>query len=528
VSSPSGPRESELKLRVDPNDLAAVARSPLLHTQVAGRPATRRLVGAYFDTADHRLARRQVALRVRRDGRRRIQTLKTARDAASIQADRGEWEVEISGDQPDLKAFGDPRVLELVGLALPNDLAPVFTTRVTRRIHEVVWTTAAGASCRVELALDRGEIEADGRREPISEIELELREGSPAALFEIAAALRRLVPLRLDGSDKAARGYRLATGLPTAASAAPRVTLRRGQPVEDALAAILRGCVAHALANEAAAVDGRDIEGVHQVRVALRRLRSAMALFRSAIPEADRQRWQDEARWALGCLGRARDLDVLLAELLPPLTALRPDDPALVVLAAVAREQREGEQLAVRQSVASRRWGDLLLELACWTEGGGWRQAATADMLAVQRQPVEELATVDLERGLRRVRKRGRGFKRLDAAGRHRLRIALKKLRYGIEFFADLYPPKAAGRYLRATKRLQDRLGQMNDIVVAEHHVDSILAAMAADDARRLDAARGGGELVGWHARLGGELEGKLAGLWRELRRLEPLWRAPE
>lgn len=526
MPSSNGPQERELKLLADPDDLATLAKAPLVRERALGRPISRRLVGTYFDTPDHRLAQRRLALRLRRVGRHRIQTLKTASDPTAIGSERGEWEVEIDGQRPDLAAFGDPRPLELTGLVLPDELVPVCSTQVLRRAVELDWPSTDGAASRIELALDQGEIEADGRREPISEVELELLDGTPQALFELAAALRSLVPLRLGGSDKAARGYRLATGAAPEAVLAAEVALRPGQSVESALAAILRGCIAQALANEAAAVDGRDIEGLHQLRVALRRLRSALALFRSAIPVGDRQRWNDEARWALGCMGHCRDLDVLLGELLPPLTALRPQDRALGVLAAVAHEQREHEQAAVRACVASRRFGDLLLGLACWVETAGWRQAADAATHERQLAPVEELAASDLEFGLRRALKRGRGFKRLDATGRHRLRIALKKLRYGIEFFASLFPESEVERYLRATKGLQDRLGQLNDIVVAEHHLDGLLAAMAPDDVRRVDAARGGGELIGWHARLGTELERGARRLWRRLRGLDPFWRA--
>jgi inorganic triphosphatase YgiF len=526
VSTPSEPRECELKLRIDPADLAALAKAPVLHERAIGKAARRRLVGTYFDTPDRRLAARQLALRVRRVGRRRVQTLKSARDMGAIESARVEWEAEVRGERPDLGAFGDPRVLELTGLVLPDELAPVFTTEVTRRSLELSWPLADGAAARIEVALDRGEIEADGRKEPIAEVELELLEGEPAALFELAAALRRLAPLRLDGSDKAARGYRLATGALLAATRAPAVALELGQPVEQALACILRGCIAHALMNEATAIDGRDIEGVHQLRIALRRLRSALSLFRSAIADADRLRWQGELRWALGCLGHCRDLDVLLAELLPPLMALRPEDRALALLAEVAEGQRERERQVVRDSILSRRWGDLMLDLACWTECAGWRAGADPETRALQARPVEELAAVDLERGLERVLKRGRGFRRLDGKGRHALRIALKKLRYGIEFFADLFESKAVGRWQRATRKLQDRLGQMNDIITAEHHVDGILGAMAADDPRRLDVARGGGALVGWHAHLGAKLEKGAHELWRKLRALEPFWRA--
>jgi triphosphatase len=282
--------------------------------------------------------------------------------------------------------------------------------------------------------------------------------------------------------------------------------------------------VAHAIQNEAAAADGRQPEGVHQFRVALRQLRSAFSLFRTALPAGDVARWTEETRWLVGCLGRTRDLDVLTNELLAPLLAERPHDRGLQALREAALAKREAEQVAVREALASPRAGDLLFELAVWVELRGRRTAAGDEALREQRRPLRKRAVKILERCHRRVLKRGRGFAGLDAEGRHALRIAVKKLRYGIEFFETLFPAKRLQPYLAIVRRMQGQLGHLNDVVVAERLVRGLLAGPAAPGAAVV-AALAGGELIGWHAHAVRTMEPAIVRAWDEFRTLEPFWR---
>lgn len=521
---PAGePRERELKLGVTPEDARRLLASPLLGRCRAGPVRSERLLGVYYDTADVRLRRRGLALRVRRAGRRIVQTLKTESRPEGVVKDRGEWEVALATPAPDLQAFADPRVLELAGLVLPDELAPVFETEVRRRSLMVRWPDGEGTAL-VEVAYDLGRVRAGGREAPISELELELKEGSAEALFGLARALREVAPLRLGALDKAARGWLLAGDLPPPWQKSTPPGLHRSLRLEEGMAAILGGCIAQALHNEAAAADGRQLEGVHQFRVALRRLRSAFALFRPVLPAAEVLRWTGEIRWLVDCLGRTRDLDVLLAELLKPLLALRPEDRGLLALRDAALARREAAQAAVRDALASPRAGDLLLELAGWVELRGWRAGIDAAALRKQDRPITGRAARILDRCHGRVLKRGQGFAGLDPEGRHALRIAFKRLRYGVEFFQSLFPAKRVGPYLAAARRMQDRLGQANDVVVAERLVGEILEGVG-DPAARAAAALGGGQLIGWHAHALAALEPPTLGAWEEFASLDPFWR---
>jgi inorganic triphosphatase YgiF len=518
------PLEIELKLEATTDAIEKLLASPLLRQHARSTIRSHQLVSTYYDTADHRLSRRKVAFRVRQNGKSFVQTLKTESTGGGAATQRGEWEVELPDGTPRLTAFEDPAVRELTGLVLPDELAPVFETRFRRQALAVEWVDGGRIPARIEVAIDRGAVRAGERELPIREVELELKEGEPRALFELAEALHELVPLRLQALDKAARGYMLATESAPPWRKARPVALDKDMLVDDALQAVLGACIRHWIDNEAAARDGRDPEGLHQLRVALRRLRSALSLFRPALGEAARAAWREELRWLLGPLGPARDLDVFASETVPPVQAARPGDPALAALSAVEAERRREAQRGVREILDSERYGSLALRLACWVARRGWRQGADVDVLLLQRQPVATFATTILKKRHRRVRKKGRGFAHLDAEARHELRIAFKKLRYGTEFFASLFPEKRVAPYRKAAARMQEILGHFNDVAVADRLARDLLDHVEPGP-RLKDAALGAGQVIGWHLRQAGEREPEAIETWEAFRAAEPFWR---
>jgi inorganic triphosphatase YgiF len=481
-----------------------------------GPMVTRKLHSTYFDTPDLRLGGRHCSLRVRRIGRRRIQTLKTAPDPRQSFSARGEWENEIGGDEPDLAAF-DPAAIEAAGLDPAGQLLPVFATVVSRKLLSIRWPVDGGDAAWIEVAFDRGHVEARGRQDAICELELELREGPPGVLLELASALRTLAPLRICRLEKAVRGYRLATGRPSGAIKAHSPSLAADATVESALATVLRHGLAQALDNEAIAASEGSVESIHQLRVALRRLRSALSLFREVIPAAARERWSGEARSLLVALGPCRDLDVLATELLPPIVEANPS-PALAALAELAAERRGGALADLTAALRRQETGDFFLDLSSWVERRGWRADLAFEALAVLESPAEPFAARILDRRRRKLRKAGKGFASLGADGRHRVRINVKKLRYGLEFLADLLPHGRARRYIAALTELQDCLGRMNDIVIARRLVDALVAGMAGRDGNRLAAAEGGGQVVGWYARAALDLEPRVLEAWRAVK----------
>jgi inorganic triphosphatase YgiF len=517
------PREIELKLLCSPELGEKLLGSPLIRRRAAGPVFVQQLEATYFDTTDHRLAARGVSLRIRREGGRRIQTLKGPSQAGSTATDRVEWEAEVDDGSLDLRAFNDPRAQELTGV--DSEFSPIFRSEVQRTSLPVRWHRPGALPSLIDVSLDRGALITDGHSEPVSELELELREGETGAVFALADALRRQGPVRLGRLSKAERGFLLVGGRSAPPARANVLELDPDDLAEDALSKVLRHCLAHALENETAAVQGRDPEGVHQLRVALRRLRSALSLFRDLLPAEGRNRWSGEARWLLSGLGPCRDLDVLLTESLAPVLAAMPGDSSLAAFTGFAQEARARAQESVSRTILSRRAGDFLLGLACWTECAGWRRGATAELRAMQQIPAHDLAHLVLDKGLKRVRKRGRRFAELDPAARHALRIACKKLRYAAEFLGSLYGSRRPREYSRAVAKLQDCLGHMNDLSVGRMQVDRLLAGLARTDPRRVPAALGAGIMLGWQAHITSELEPRALRLWEEFGELDPFWR---
>jgi CHAD domain-containing protein len=257
------------------------------------------------------------------------------------------------------------------------------------------------------------------------------------------------------------------------------IRLARGITVDAGIQAIVAGCLRHAGANVRGVLETDDPEYLHQMRVGLRRLRSALKLFAplATLPAP----LAAELSWLGEVLGSARDHDVLAGATLPALAAdvdaaaqalLR---PLLERAQAAAAEQRA----ALRHALQSSRYRDCMEALHGWVAGARWRQDASKEQQAALRKPLAKFARRALEQGHARIRKRGRGLARHDAAALHRLRIACKRNRYAVEFFRDLARAKPARRYVKALSSLQDTLGRRNDMSVAL----TLLPALGGDAA---------------------------------------------
>jgi len=443
--------EVELKLDVGAAAAAALDRSALL----AGEARQATLHSTYFDTPEHALATAGVSLRIRRAGRSRIQSIKVNRDDSAGLFARDELERKVVDDTPVLD--DDTPVPALLG-ARADALSPLFTVRYVRRSWDLDRVDGM-----IELAIDRGEVIAGNRRAPFDEVELELKQGDPAALFALAREIAAQAPARLGVISKAERGYRMLAGEGGAVKAEP-VALDQRMPAAAALRRIANNCVRQFRLNETILLERRDIEATHQARVALRRLRTLFRVYCKMLSDDRFDHFQREARWLIGELGEARDVHVLIERAEPgPL------------------RDRLGEALGVAEdrvsaALASARARAFPLELAQWLATGSWaNDAGTADR---RDQLVKQFAVKALNRLRRRVKRYGRDLEAIDAAERHRARKAAKKLRYAAEFFGPLFDNarkrRRCDRFIVALKRLQDELGALNDIAVTPMLLDKL------------------------------------------------------
>jgi triphosphatase len=242
-------------------------------------------------------------------------------------------------------------------------------------------------------------------------------------------------------------------------------------------------CLKQVIGNEQALING-DPEGVHQMRVGLRRLRAGLSLFSVILHDPQTAAIKAELKWLAGELGPARELDVLVQRVVTPVKRQRRRWRGMPSLSHEIAGRREAALKRAQDAVLSSRFRALTLAVAAWLQTGQWTNPQ--DDLVRDRGdlPIASYAAEQLTRRWRKLRKKGQALSELDATGRHKLRIQAKKLRYAAEFFASLFPNKRAVRrrkqYLSALERLQDGLGDLNDIAVHEKR----MAALSVDDHR--------------------------------------------
>lgn len=508
--------EIELKLRLSRQSLPRLLRHPLLAAATAGSGRTRRLVSLYYDTPRLDLSRQRVALRLRKVGRRWIQTVKAEGTVSAGLHRRPEWEAPLAGGRPDLTKLDDPELDRIFGAAAVRDhLQPVFRVDVHRTTRALRFPDGT----RAELAVDRGEVRAGGRVHALSEIELELESGSPRPLFELALELQQSLPLEVEMVSKAERGYRLlAEGAPPAVKAR-QPALAADVSVNDALKVIAAACVSQLEANVEGMRGGGDVEFLHQMRVALRRLRSVLSTFATAYPQALFAPVQDELRWLTGELGPARDWDVFVTETLPPVREAFPGHAGLARLAGVCRRLQRSANARARATADSPRFRRLMLGLSAWINCEPWLSGLAPEQIETVQGPLKPFAGRILSERRRRVTKRGRQRRALAPAELHTLRITAKKLRYAAEFFAGLYPARASRGYITRLQGLQEVLGAINDGATCARLLEE--AARSTRDAAALAAV---GIVSGWTARMALQRRQALEHAWKAFRGEKPFW----
>ncbi len=514
-------REIELKLQIAAEDMPRLRRNPALRAMTDGRPTTRRLRSVYFDTPKLRLWKKRVTLRLRQIGKRRVQTIKANGVGRVGVTDRSEWEQDVSEDRPDLNAACEPPVAELLRKPkVRRGIAPAFETDI-RRTTRLLKAPGGG---RIELAIDVGEIRRGDSWLSVSEAELELKRGRPGQLYDVARMLNDVVPVRIGTASKAERGFSMLTGQPPRPSRASPLILDPAMRADDAFHDVVCACVDHLMRNEAPFVQARDPDGVHQMRVALRRLRTACGVSGDLVASPETEAIGDEARWLSGALGLARDLDVFVDGILAGVLAAKGKDRRLLALRDAAAELRETSRREALNAIRSPRYTAFLLRLGAWAADRRWRRADDPDQQAALAAPVTEAARRILERRYHKLARLGRRIEDLDEADRHRLRIGAKKLRYAGEFFASLYPKKPTTAFLSQLAALQDSLGALSDGVVARTVMERIVAHPPANS-REKDLLWAVGMVTGWHDRQVNKKWSKVARQWQGLRKQPKFWR---
>lgn len=430
----------------------------------AGDGSISHLHAVYFDTPTRALRDAGYSLRVRRKGDTYTQTLKHRGDGGLFQRD--EWESEVPGPDLDLGLLGDAPIGPVIGEA---QLSPAFTVDVERRVH--VWRQGDFA---VEVSIDVGTVTAGDRSEPIAELELELLQGSPRTLFDLGRALLSIGELTPMFESKSERGYRLAGHDSVAAFRAQASAVRPETTAAEAFQLIAREALVQVAGNARLLIQVQSPEALHQLRVGLRRLRVALWMFRALLDAPGLDRARAEARWLAGELAPARDLDVLLVRLFGA-EDIEEDAGRAALLDGLRRAQADAYRRA-HAALGSDRFRQMLLFLAEWIDIGPW--LSDAELAETRAAPAVDLAAAAMNRADAHLRKGARRFESLTVEARHELRKQAKKLRYAAAFFQDAFRehPRRRTALMTALKAVQERLGELNDVSVAQ---DVALAAVA-------------------------------------------------
>jgi len=541
--------ETELKLLLPPETAAGILRQPGLRRLIRAKhpdPAEdaesnlngtvflehegladaaiqrKKLVSIYFDTPDKWLSEHGMALRIRRIGRKRIQTLKAPAPGPGGVQNFHEFETEIAQDRPLLSAITDGKLRRrLERDKVWQRLRPVFETR----FHRSAFNCERNGTT-FEVAVDHGDIVALGRRAPIAEIELEVKSGEPGAIFDLAESLALELaeehPIRLGSLTKAARGYALADGIEPKPHKATEIAFAPHVSTEEAFIAIVRNCLEQLRANEEAVLTTEDDEAIHQFRVALRRLRAIVGAYRDLIDDDVHAMMSIDLRWLQRQFGPARDLDVLIAETLKPIHERLRGQPAFDRLIAAAETARAEARHTAHLALENPRYLAMLLQLYRHLHTGAWRRASARARLGAK---VGDFARPLLQMRHKRLMKLGQRADSLPEPELHRLRILAKKMRYGAEAFQCLYKTKAVKKYTTALAGIQDCLGSLNDAFVGRQLLSGIAQrlmvdhGMAAADANLLQ-----GLVLGWQtAQITRDLEG-FREIWRTFAKQKRFW----
>ena len=478
--------KKELKLTLSASQREKILSQGMMQAMARGEVSDHQLLAQYFDTAGGKLRRRGLTLRVRQEGEQLVQTLKES-DAGAYRSgamERGAWHTAVDKPRPDPRRLasvdGMPRKYRkaLAQLRGADNLVEQFFVEVARR---TLMLEIDGSV--VEMSLDDGKVVAAGESRHFCGVQLELASGKKAALYAAARQLAHHVPVQISFVSKADRGFAL-LGEATAPVKASPVDFPRDASVEQGMQRIFSACLVHAQANVPGFLESDDVEYLHQLRVGMRRFKSALKLFRDlvALPPVLRAALDALA----GLLGAARDADVLLLSTLAELAGAEKQTAPMHALLEHAAKHAAERRAAARAALRSGRHAQMMIALFEWVECKRWRRDMADQERQRLRTPLGGYAHHAVIAAHALVARRAAKARDVvassdnPAASLHRLRIAGKQSRYTVDFFSDLERARKAEKYIRQLTRTQDALGAMNDVSVAKETLTTFAKVDAA------------------------------------------------
>ena len=502
-------RELELKVELSKSDVERLGGELPVDELGIGSPRRKKLRSVYFDTPEHDLHAAGISLRLRRQNGGWLQTVRADQHVDGGVSNLVELEALLEREEPDLGKIADKKIKRVVQKAAKGTtLKPVFETIVQRTTR-----TIKAQGSEIQLAVDDGEVRAGDKAREVHEGELELKAGDAEGLLLAAEKLLDGPELKLSSRSKAKRGYLLALQKGTSAEPekARAVRIDRKDTCAKAFAAILQSAVRQILVNREAVLETDDPNGAHQLRIGLRRLRSALRALRPLADRSSLRAFERCARDMGRCVGTLRDADVLISGIHAPVEAASSDKAGFAELLETLARERERRRDEVRAALRGSSWTRLQLYLSLWP-----RTLAENPKLDKR---VSGHAGMVLGKAWKKAAKLGRNLEKLDAEHCHEMRKVLKTLRYQAEFFAPLFGKRHTERFIERLKALQDVFGYINDVRMAPKLVELQKQSDAG-----IDAARAASYAVGHHEAQAAHVWRSAGDAWNDLKHARRFW----
>jgi inorganic triphosphatase YgiF len=460
--------EVELKFTLSSQRQRTLAKHLTKLARTVSATERRHEITQYFDFADHGLYEEGFSLRVRRSDGGYVQTLKSLSSEAGAAMTRFEREWTLARGRLDVTKLAGTPVSRLMAARRDAPIRQIFTTDIDRQVYVVSLEDDAV----VEIAVDNGHVRTGESAQAIHEIEFELKAGPVAALYRFASAFHEACPLAISTDSKAMRGYRLAAGRRFEARRADDLELPYDITVAEGFRRILSSGIGQLAAN-LPFCSADDAEPLHQARVAVRRLRSALTLFGPYLEPEAAGRFETTLKRFGRVLGAARDRDVFIGELASDRAEDQRDGTWLEVIVPPIEVGRRAAYRGVQMLINSPEPTGFILALAGWAESGLWLRP-DQKFAKLPDLPLAGIASEMLERLAVKADKRGRRLERRSLDELHTLRKTLKKLRYCTEYCGTLYRRKQVKRYQARAKELLEVLGALNDTAGTEALLDTL------------------------------------------------------
>jgi triphosphatase len=491
---PPAAAEATLEFDIEPAALARLLRSPSLATCRTGRARSGAVRIVWHDNAAGDLAAARLAV-AEQNGHWRLERLHPA--AAPDWPPATPAPVLAEADAP-----------ALLGPLVPDALAPVAAFTGRQRSYTLI---LADAPARLDVL--EGALRGIAEDLPACRVRLT---GAPSAIATLAIELAQHARLEVPQAGLAACALAVAhgTSVPPRHLGTPHIP--HGLSMADAIGAVLSHLADVILHWAPLAPEATTPEPVHQIRVAVRRLRSALVIFRRAAPDAPFRELGRDLKALATPLGAARDWDVFLAETGAHVQPAFIGDKRVIALLAAAHRKRGAAYAALGAYLRTESWHRLALYLAVLPTMRPWM--ATEDPAQQERlaAPAADFAANALHRQYKRMLGAGAEFAALEPAALHELRKQGKKLRYAAEFFTPLFAAKRVRRFTERLVELQETLGAVNDGTVA--------ADLMAELEGGADRAFAVGVVRGYVAATSAPAASRAGKAWRKFTETSPFW----